>query len=342
MSDEVKRDQQPGLIPGTETEKEKNELTQQVQATDKPNPAAASGENDGTAATAALNESPAASETTAKSDAPSASAAENETQAAAAQAKPPATAPQAEAPASASQEAPATQEAAPAPRRKETEEEKAARRKAAFEARQAAKAAAAQAKAAAAGSAAAAGGAPGAAGSAPGASGEGSADAPPPKPPSKNQPRLDRAVQLIREQIAEDAVEQSYINELNDDMPTLIIKSEYWLNAAKLFRDHETLGCNYLRNITGVDYETYMEVVYFPLNMERRETYCIKVRTNREQPSVPSVVSVWATANWNEREIYDLLGIEFPGHPNLTRILMPEDWVGHPLRKDYVPLDPEV
>lgn len=254
-----------------------------------------------------------------------------------------------------------------APRRKETDEEKAARRKAAFEARQAAKAAAAQAKAdeeraaaaAVTAGAAAAGSAPAsepAAGGAPasaapsGAPAEAgtpaaaapAADAPPPKPPSPNQPRLNRAVELLRELVAEDAVEEAYINEPNDDLPTLVMKSEHWAQAAPLFRDHTELGCDYLRNVSGVDYETYMEVVYYPLNMERRETYCIKVRTDREQPSVPSATPVWETANWNEREIFDLLGIDFPGHPNMTRIMMPDDWVGHPLRKDYVPLDPEV
>ncbi|WP_276353498.1 NADH-quinone oxidoreductase subunit C [Cohnella caldifontis] len=219
-------------------------------------------------------------------------------------------------------------EAAP-PRRKETEEEKAARRKAALEAREAAKAGAAQAKAAEAAAPAA-------------SSGDGGEPAAPPKPPSPNQPRLDRAVQLLKELVAEDAVEEASLNELNDDLPTLVVKNERWPAAAVLFRDHEELGCRYLRNVSGVDYETYMEVVYYPLNMERRETYCVKVRTDRENPSVPSVTPVWETANWNEREIYDLLGIDFPGHPNMTRIMMPDDWVGHPLRKDYVPLDPEV
>lgn len=221
-------------------------------------------------------------------------------------------------------------EAAP-PRRKETDEEKAARRKAALEAREAAKAAAAQAKAAE------------AIAPAPAASGEdGGEPAAPPKPPSPNQPRLDRAAAILREQIAEDAVEEAYINELNDHLPTLVVKNSCWLEAARLFRDHPELGCGYLRNVSGVDYETYMEVVYYPLNMERHETYCIKVRADRDQPSVPSATSVWETANWNEREIFDLLGIDFPGHPNMTRIMMPDDWVGHPLRKDYVPLDPEV
>jgi len=284
------------------------------------------------------------------SEAPAASAASGQVESAAKTADTASASPAASAPGAAE----GGQAAAEAPRRKETDEEKAARRKAAFEARQAAKAAAAQAKAEeeraaaaavtasgaaaapAAASASAAGGSPA---SAPAAK---AADAPPPKPPSPNQPRLNRAVELLRELVAEDAVEEAYINEPNDDLPTLVLKSEHWVQAAPLFRDHAELGCDYLRNVSGVDYETYMEVVYYPLNMERRETYCIKVRTDREQPSVPSVTHVWETANWNEREIYDLLGIDFPGHPNMTRIMLPDDWVGHPLRKDYVPLDPEV
>jgi len=238
---------------------------------------------------------------------------------------------------------PAAEEAAtpPPPRRVETDEEKAARRKAAFEAREAAKAAAAQAAAQA-----AQGGTQASAAAKPASSGDGTEaiaePEAPPKPPSPNQPRLDRATALLRELVAEDAVEEAYINEANDHLPTIVIKNENWLQAAPLFRDHTDLSCNYLRNVSGVDYETYMEVVYYPLNMDRRECYCIKVRTDRDQPSVPSVTPIWETANWNEREIYDLLGVEFPGHPDLRRIMMPDEWVGHPLRKDYVPLDPEV
>lgn len=295
MSDELKREQETGMKAETGQEQAKKENV---------------------APQAAPEQAPSATPEQTPQAAQSASAEKEQ-------------APQA-APEQASNAAPTAQAEAATPRRKETDEEKAARRKAAFEARQAAKAAAAQAKAAE------------AAGNAPAATGGDEAEAPPPKPPSPNQPRLDLALQLIREQIGEDAVEEAYINEINDDLPTLVIKPERWAEAAKLFKEHEALACNYLRNISGVDYETHMEVVYYPLNMERRENYCIKVRTNREQPSVPSVTSVWATANWNEREIYDLLGIDFPGHPNLTRIMMPDDWVGHPLRKDYVPLDPEV
>jgi NADH-quinone oxidoreductase subunit C len=208
-------------------------------------------------------------------------------------------------------------------RRPLTEEEKAARRQAAAE-RAAARAGSAR------------GAAPGA------AAGEAGGPEAPPKPPSPNQPLLDRAVQLLREQVAEDAVVEAWINEPNDHLPTLVLKGEYWPQAARLFRDHAEFGCRYLRNMAGVDCETHMEVVYHLLNMDTGRNYCVKIRTDRDRPSVPSATPVWETANWNEREIYDLLGVDFPGHPDLRRIMMPDDWVGHPLRKDYVPLDPEV
>ncbi|MNH34078.1 NADH-quinone oxidoreductase subunit C/D [compost metagenome] len=97
-----------------------------------------------------------------------------------------------------------------------------------------------------------------------------------------------------------------------------------------------------MRNVSGVDYIAYLEVVYHVVSLERGCDAAVKVRTERENASVYSATPVWAAANWNEREIFDLLGIDFPGHPDLRRIMMPDDWVGHPLRKDYEPLDSEV
>jgi NADH-quinone oxidoreductase subunit C len=170
---------------------------------------------------------------------------------------------------------------------------------------------------------------------------EGASDQPEGKAPSPNQPKLDRLVRLIKEHVAEEAVEEAYINELDRHLPCVVIKSEHWLACAKFLKDGE-LKLNYLRNVSGVDRETHMEVVYHLLSLDTKEDYCVKVKTDRDQPSVPSVTPVWQTANWNEREIYDLLGIDFPGHPDLRRIMLPDDWVGHPLRKDYQPIDPEV
>lgn len=85
-----------------------------------------------------------------------------------------------------------------------------------------------------------------------------------------------------------------------------------------------------------------MEVVYHLYSYANRQSLSVKVKTDRESSVVPSVVDLWKGADWNERETYDLLGIHFEGHPNLKRILLPDEWEGHPLRKDYQPLDEEV
>ncbi|MDD9271962.1 NADH-quinone oxidoreductase subunit C [Paenibacillus sp. GCM10023248] len=163
-----------------------------------------------------------------------------------------------------------------------------------------------------------------------------------PKEPSPNQPLLDRLVAILKEAVGDDAVIESFINERDAHRPYVVIHSSRWPQAAVTLRDHEELRCDYLRNLSGVDQETHLEVAYHLLSLTHKREYCVKVKTDRDQPIIPSVTPVWATANWNEREVYDLLGIDFPGHPNLVRIMMPDDWVGHPLRKDYEPLDPEV
>jgi NADH-quinone oxidoreductase subunit C len=163
-----------------------------------------------------------------------------------------------------------------------------------------------------------------------------------PKEPSPKQPLLDQVVRILKEHIHEDAVEEAYINEKNDHLPYIIIKSENWFEAAQLLKNHSELKLSYLRNVSGVDQETHLEVAYHLRSLSSDHELCIKVKTDREHPAIPSVTPVWATANWNEREIYDLFGIDFPGHPHLVRIMMSDDWVGHPLRKDYEPIDPEV
>jgi NADH-quinone oxidoreductase subunit C len=92
-----------------------------------------------------------------------------------------------------------------------------------------------------------------------------------------------------------------------------------------------------LSTVTAVDRwptEPRFEVVYHLHSVERNERVRVKSRVSGEQPSIDSVTGVWRGANWYEREVFDLFGIQFVGHPNLTRILMPEDWEGHPLRKD--------
>ncbi|UYZ13923.1 NADH-quinone oxidoreductase subunit C [Brevibacillus sp. WF146] len=195
-------------------------------------------------------------------------------------------------------------------------------------------AAAAKAKAAAAAAAAAKAKAGGAAGA--------DETAAAPKPPSKNQPYLDKYVARISETFGADVLEAAYINELSKDVPTLVVKNERWHEVARFLKEDEALAFDYLSDLHGVDYEDRMEVYYHFYSYKNRQSLAVKVKTNREQPSVPSVMDIWRGADWSERETFDLLGIYFPGHTKLRRILLPDEWVGYPLRKDYVQYDEEV
>lgn len=125
--------------------------------------------------------------------------------------------------------------------------------------------------------------------------------------------------------------------------------------VAEFLKESESLQFDSLTNLTGVDYlepdekvakkfpyEPHVEVVYHLHSFALKHRIVIKAKLPRwkdqkegQLPEVPSVSHVWAIANWHEREAYDLVGINFIGHPGLVRILCPDDWVGHPLRKDY-------
>lgn len=108
------------------------------------------------------------------------------------------------------------------------------------------------------------------------------------------------------------------------------------LEVARQLRDDPDLKFSYLRCIAGVDREMHFEATYTFLSMANHYQAVLIVRADHEAPVLPSLTPLWATANWQERETYDLLGIRFEGHPDLRRILLPPEWQGHPLRKDYV------
>jgi NADH-quinone oxidoreductase subunit C len=108
--------------------------------------------------------------------------------------------------------------------------------------------------------------------------------------------------------------------------------------ACALLRDDPECSFNFLSDVTCVDLypsEPRFEVVYHLLSIPKKERVRLKVRLNGSSPSVDSITPVWPGANYFEREVYDLFGVRFAGHPYLRRIMMPEDWEGHPLRKDY-------
>jgi NADH-quinone oxidoreductase subunit C len=162
------------------------------------------------------------------------------------------------------------------------------------------------------------------------------------KKPSPNQPYLDKYVKAITDNLGDDILEDSYINPLSKDVPTLVAKKESYYRLAEFLKYNELLGFDYLSELHGTDFQTHMEVYVHLYSYKNRQSVALKVKLDRDQPVTQSVQPLWAGADWPECETYDLLGIKFEGHPNLHRIMLGEDWVGHPLRKDYEPYDVEV
>ena len=99
--------------------------------------------------------------------------------------------------------------------------------------------------------------------------------------------------------------------------------------------DLAAIGFDMLGMVTAVDYGEEFELVYRIRSREMRVGIIVRTRLPRTEPHITSVTDLWPGANWHEREVFDLFGITFDGHPDLRRLLLPDDWVGHPLRKDY-------
>jgi len=156
------------------------------------------------------------------------------------------------------------------------------------------------------------------------------------------------------------AVEQKFGDKIKSKKldaidPFFVIEPDDLLEVSRFLRDEPSLRFDLLNSITGVDYfepdakkapkagfEPHLEVVYHLSSFAHTHRIVFKINLPRwkddkpgDLPEVPSVAHLWPTADWHEREAYDLCGINFTGHPNLTRILLSEDWEGYPLRKDY-------
>lgn len=118
---------------------------------------------------------------------------------------------------------------------------------------------------------------------------------------------------------------------------TVVVRKEDIVSVCTFLRDDTELSFDFLSDLTAVDHlgrKPRFDVIYHLYSLHKNHRFRLKVRVG-EAESVPSVSSVWRAANWLEREVFDMFGIGFDNHPDLRRILMPEDWIGHPLRKDF-------
>ena len=150
----------------------------------------------------------------------------------------------------------------------------------------------------------------------------------------------DEAFEILKSKCGADAV-------LSLETPA---KGDKWIvvEASKLIpvlmavRDESKLLCQILKVVSATDFlpkeaeKGRIEVAYVVESLVHKHQICFKVKVDRDSGKVPSACEVYRSANWYERECYDMTGVEFTGHPNHERLLLPPDWVGHPLRKDYV------
>ena len=130
------------------------------------------------------------------------------------------------------------------------------------------------------------------------------------------------------------------VSGFKDDVadPFLMVDPQAIVEVCRFLRDEPDLKFEVLSDLTALDFpkEEKLQVVYHLYSYTFRHQIVLKVDLPREAPRLSTMEGVWKAANWFEREVFDLFGVVFEGHSDLRRILLPEDWVGHPLRKDYV------
>jgi len=145
----------------------------------------------------------------------------------------------------------------------------------------------------------------------------------------------DEITALLKNEFGEDKFD---MNSGDIGSPWITVETTIIKEVSKFLRDDSSLLFNTLMCLSGVHYskEEELGVTYHLHSTQLGHTIALKVRVPEENPHVPSVEAIWKTANWHEREAWDMVGLKFDNHPNHKRILCPDDWEGHPLRKDYV------
>ena len=147
----------------------------------------------------------------------------------------------------------------------------------------------------------------------------------------------ERKVRAIAEVLQSEFGDELLEVHVEDRHPRAVVDVGTWRRVAEFLRNDARLHFDLLMCLTAIDdvADHSMVLCYDLRSMGLRQEFAVKVRMDRDAPVAPTVCDLWPTANWHEREAWDLFGITFTGHPELTRILLPDDWEGHPLRKDY-------
>lgn len=124
--------------------------------------------------------------------------------------------------------------------------------------------------------------------------------------------------------------------------PAFYVDKDDLLDLMKYLRETSTISFDRMACLTAADYKEYLEMVYVLYSRRFDRWLTVKVKLDRDKPEVESMTQIWPGTEFEEREVYDLMGIVFLNHPDLRRILMPDNYEAHPLRKDFVPLEPKI
>jgi NADH:ubiquinone oxidoreductase subunit C len=123
--------------------------------------------------------------------------------------------------------------------------------------------------------------------------------------------------------------------ESGGEWPVFHVEADAWKPLAQNLRNHTDLWFDYLFCLTCIDWKTHLTMVYHLSSTRHRHTIVVKSKLNREAPEIETVCDIWRTAEFHEREVYELFGVRFLNHPDLRRLILPDEWEGWPLRKDY-------
>ena len=130
-------------------------------------------------------------------------------------------------------------------------------------------------------------------------------------------------------------IQPNLVPEAGGEWPNIYVEAPDWPKLAQALRFKEDLFCDYLFCLTCVDWKTHLTMVYHLSSTRHRHNIVIKSKLNREKPEIQTVCDIWRTAEFHEREVYELFGVNFLNHPDLRKLILPDDWEGYPLRKDY-------